>query len=329
MVRPLKYLTKSYNYKKSVGIIVLIAGCLAIAALYATKLNWAIWFYPFWTILLIPVMIKRFSGLIGILAIRCGIPFIIAILTWAAFRYVENTSYLKCFAIELYKDNATIDTALSILSTLHAITFAFCLWKAMQDFDDLKDTLRDEANQILSISSLLRFFDNVNLGKTQENLSKIRMKLNSYVSNMIDDAQSDVYTKNSKILSDCIDHLECFEIEHDNDRIALESIVKGFSDLIMIRSKRISCLHNNMSPLLFFIIAVMSASIVAMFFVINPVGFEFNEIIIPLISFTYSFLLVMLIDLDRPFDGFWQVSVDAFESIDLNFRKNIDLQERP
>lgn len=315
---------KSYNYQKSVAIFILLLGCIAIFALQATSFEWAIWFYPFWIALLLPVMFKRYSGMIGMLAIRFGIPLVLSLATWAAFRFVSQSQFLNAYARQLYQDWNTITVALSIFSTLHAITFAFCLWKAMQDFDDLKNTLRDEANQILAISSLLRFFDNVNSGKTQEKLAQIRFGLNTYVSNMIDNARSDVHNENSNILSDCIDHIEFFEVEHDNDRIALEGIVNGLSQLIMIRSQRISCLYNNMSPFLFLIIAIMSASIIAMFFVRNPTGFNSNEFIIPLITYTYTFLLVMLIDLDRPFDGYWQVSTDAFESIDLTFRKGLE-----
>ncbi|MBO6917577.1 MAG: DUF4239 domain-containing protein [Rhizobiaceae bacterium] len=313
----------SSNSQKSVAALILILGCAAIYSLQNTSLEWAVWLYPLWIATLVPFLFQRYGNMIGMLAIRFGIPIVVSLFIWAAFRYVSQSQFLNAYARQLYQDWDTITVALSIFSTLHAITFAFCLWKAMQDFDDHKNTLHDEANQILSISSLLRFFDNVQLADTQKNLAKIRTDLSIYVSNMINNAQTDIQNENSKILGDCIDYVEYLEVKHDNDRIALEGIVKGFSKLIMIRSHRISCLSNNMSPFLFLIIAIMSAAIIAMFFVRNPTGFNSNEFIIPLISFVYTFLLVMLIDLDRPFDGYWKVSVEAFESIDLKFRKNI------
>ena len=118
---------KSYNYQKSVAIFILLLGCIAIFALQATSFDWAIWFYPFWIALLLPVMFKRYSGMIGMLAIRFGIPLVLSLATWAAFRFVSQSQFLNAYARKLYQDWNTITVALSIFSTLHAITFAFCL----------------------------------------------------------------------------------------------------------------------------------------------------------------------------------------------------------
>ena len=278
------------------------------------------WTLAIWIASQTPLISKRFRGYSGLLTFRIGVPYIITIFVYIIYMMSTKIQFINVYARLLYDDWNTINACFTVISTLYAITFAFCLWKAMIDFDDLKNSLRDEANKIQSIATLLRYFDNVYKEKTQEYLEKIRKELTIYTKSMIDNPNLDKNDENGKIIISCVDHIEYLEFDKLNDRIALENIIKNFDELTMIRSHRISCLNNNMSPFLFVIIAIMSASIVALFFVRNPIGFNSNQFIVPLLTFIYSYLFIMLWDLDQPFDGFWRISNDAFRQLNLDLR---------
>ena len=307
--------------QKWVIISILLSGIIPITLLYLSGLAWSLWLLAIWVGIILPLTFKKFEIFAGLIALRIGIPIVISLIIWVMFRHVVQSQFLGSYSRQLYSDWSTITVALGIFATLHALVFAFSLWKAMNDFDSLKNCLRDEANKILSISALLRFFDNVDTKKSKRALMALRECLSEYVDNIIQNVGKNTESRNEKLLNKCIDQAEFLEVEQTNDEIALHGVINGFSELIMIRSHRISCMRNRMSPFLFLIIAVMSISVIAMFFVRNPTGFNSNEFIIPVISFVYSYLLVMLIDLDRPFDGFWKVSINVFKNVKMETRK--------
>ena len=120
--------------------------------------------------------------------------------------------------------------------------------------------------------------------------------------------------------------------EDDNDRIALAEIMKGFSDLMTIRSKRISQMEIGMSPYLLAALAIMSIVVIYPFFTAAPIsasGFPnyVNAVCIMTLGVLLSFLLMTLFDIGSPFDGFWKIKTESFHEIKTLLEQEIGKQE--
>lgn len=301
-------------------------GLLGLILIWQMKGQVVLYFIGVWAGLQIPLFFQKFRNYHSLFGFRIGIPIVCSIWSLVLYFYSIENSFLNAYSRSMFSDWTLISAFLSVISTLYAIMFAFSLWKAMTDFDDLKNSLRDEASMIQTIADLLKYFDNVTAGETQAHLKHIRTLLKEYVESMISDPRSDNGIKtaldtddranrNSKIISECVEHVEFLETEKSNDEIALEKVIESLSQLTLIRSHRVSCLNNHMSPFLFVVIGVMSLAINMVFLPRDPTAFNSNFVLLPVMAFITSYLFVMLWDLDQPFDGYWMITNEAFENV--------------
>ena len=263
----------------------------------------------------LPAIFVRFRSVTLTAIYRVGIPTVIATATLILYAEVHKVSEFSQYSEILRSQWAAIGAYFSIISTLYAISIAFLLWKAMTDFDHLRSILRDEANKVKSIVIFLDYFDDVKGEQTEIAVNKIKQTLSDYVARVTDFNKPDTDRLNADRLRRCIGLIERIEAPKPNDIIALENVINSLSDLIMIRSARTSALENRMSPYLFAILFMMSSCIVLMFFIFDSTQFGSTHIIIFVLSFFYSFVLILLIDLDHPFNGYWNIKIHAFGEV--------------
>ena len=203
-----------------------------------------------------------------------------------------------------------------ILSTLYAICRAFLLWKGLTDHDHLRQMLSDEANFIERLVGYVHYF-NLNKTKNQTFACGLLGNLRDYIDNINQGDEIRASEENGQILRDCVNLISGVDSsEDDNDKVALAETMKSLSDLAMARSKRISQMEIKMSPYLLMALGVMSLAVVYPFFTEAPSQTDYvREMCILILGSILSFLLITLLDISRPFNGFWKIKTDSFKAV--------------
>jgi hypothetical protein len=127
-------------------------------------------------------------------------------------------------------------------------------------------------------------------------------------------------SKNTIALQVCIREVEDLSTPQENDRVALEGLIRSLAELIGIRSQRIGLMENKVSPYLIGVLAVTSLVFVTFFFVFDSRELNAAHFVIPSLTFLFAFFTVMLIDLTQPFFGYWHVRTRDFEELRGEFR---------
>ena len=271
-----------------------------------------------WALLFLPCLTRehRSKGIVA--TYQLGIPLCAATLSLLLYAFLHRRIRFADYARQLSDDNLQITNFFQIMSTLYAICIAFTLWKAMNDHDDLKSTLREEASKMKAVLAFLQYFQNVSDRSTLESINAIRNQLLEYVKLVLmrkKKYEPEAITASADRLRECVGLVEQLRTPLQNDKVALDGVIKGLADLMMIRSRRISLTENRISPYLILILSCISLVSISFFFIFDAQVFNAAHFIIPVLSFLYVFLLVLLIDLDQPFEGFWNVKAQVFEEV--------------
>lgn len=205
-------------------------------------------------------------------------------------------------------------TFIDAVSVLYAVCAAFLLWKGLNDFDELKQVLHEEANEVRNVTDFSSYF--LLSGNSVENSSPVhdlRVKLRDYIENMLAGNKVITNVKNETVLSDClriVSSLKAFDL---NDQIALAEIMKGLSRITVLRSRRTVCTEKSMSPFILVLIVMMSGTMVASFFGKATGVVSIDYAFIFLLPSFYASIFMTLLDLSSPFDGYWQIKLKAVE----------------
>lgn len=250
---------------------------------------------------------------------RVYLPIVIGLaMIWLYF-WLHNNSQASVFIDAAVFRLKYLQLLFDVLSALYAICTAFLLWKGLTDHDTLRHALRDEANQIQRVIGFLPYFNMENV-TNRESADKIRQNFLTYIDRICDGEKVTAHRGNSRLLRETIDLVQNFEPEDTNDEVALSETMKGMSDLVMARSRRISQMEISMSPYLLAALVIMSAAVLYPFFTAGPetsansVNYV-NAICIFILSSLLSFLQMTLFDISQPFNGYWKIKTDTFEEI--------------
>lgn len=245
---------------------------------------------------------------------RIVTPINIGFLFLLLYKYVYSIDASADFLNASVKSTFQVERFFEVLSNLYAMCTAFLLWKGLTDHDKLKSILKDEANTIDSICNFLKYFD------CQENIIRVKNLRNlfkKYIDNAMNSGKFSSNSKNTKVIEDMINEIRYIEPNDKNDEIALSEIMKEINNLSAIRSQRISCLETSLSPYLLFAILLMSASIMFPLFTRNPAG-DSSSVLLTMVfvmGTLLSFMFITMLDISKPFAGFWRIKLNSFEEI--------------
>ena len=221
---------------------------------------------------------------------------------------------------DLFKDAVTV---------LYAICVAFLLLKGLSDYDELKQILYSEANEVRTISDFATYF--LDSERPNENfpiILKLRRLLCDYLGNMLAGNKVRTAPENEHVLEDCIIAVGKLKTLDTNDKIALEEIMKGLSTISEMRANRTVCIEKRMSPFILVLVFMMSLTIVLSFFGSASKEVSIDYIYVFLLPTFYTSIFMTLIDLSSPFDGYWQIKLHAIEGVRAKLSKQIkDMQE--
>lgn len=213
----------------------------------------------------------------------------------------------------------------AVLSTLFAIITALILVKGIEFFDRLNTLISEEANQIRSIYEFLAYFEDDESATANPNVRAIKTLLRDYcVMSLENPYEPQGHDPGVDLLrrgSGEIGRLDCRE---ENDKVALAEIMRGLNTLFATRAKRLSCGKAKVPVYMLITLAFMSIAIIFPFFLEDPSSFNHNYAIIFVLATFCSFILLLLLDINSPFDGFWAVDLDAFRRLQANIDEDLD-----
>ncbi len=241
------------------------------------------------------------------------------------------------------------------VSTVYALVVAFIIFKGMQDFDQANFALRDEAMRIWSISRNLAFFaESDRLADPEAHdrnlvLSEaVRGEMLAYLTDLqgaLDNRSQGVAENEERIIRTERYVARLTPIDA-NDRVALQSVMTTLGDLSGIRARRMALMAAQPSLFMVVMLILLSVLIITPFFALGVSGlyrdgdammaspqaaaFESLEIwAVGALAFTLTFLFIMLMDMNSPFDGQWTVKRDGLETAVRRIKKRLkDNEER-
>lgn len=252
---------------------------------------------------------------------RAMIPLTIGFLILFAYDQAFSNPYFKSLLIGSNDNFKSLEMLFEILSTLYAICTAFLLWKGLTDHDNLRKLLGNESSYIERLDGYLHYF-NSDVGNNADIIYNLRINISEYIGNIIQGDKIKASEKNTKLLRECGYLISNLSLKDANDRVALAETMKSLSDLASARSERISQMEIKMSPYLLISLSIMSLAVIFPFFSQESSGNFVQETCIFILSSVLSFLLITLLDISRPFDGFWSIKNDAFKAI----KKTVDIE---
>lgn len=235
----------------------------------------------------------------------------LALWGWESFHNATQYEYLARNALQNY---AAIQDFFTILSVLYAICIAFLLWKGLTDYDNLRIVLRDEASTIQSINEFSHYLDEE--GENGHIVDEIRDLFIRYIANLKSGRKIIISRENERFLKIIVGLIAKLQTKDENDKIALSEIMKEVSALSHIRASRASYMETRMSSYLLSVLVLISVFLLLPFLIKEPsAGYILHILIFSLASF-FSFLFITLLDINDPFDGYWQIKVDAFADVE-------------
>ena len=303
-------------------------------------------YFIFPIVLILPSAI--FSGLF-VLTARIVLPMAYACFAVALFSFgFSNLAISDFYNIRNFGINDEIkftfqaeDNFFNAITVLFSIMSAFLLWKGLTDFDRLKEVLNEEAETIWAIVFLTTYLrEDTDDRENRQNIDatdKICEYFDEYVckatgvSEKSKRAESIIALKSSdRLVDQCVAETKKIIVKKDdeNDRIALEEIMKNLSHLVSVRSKRRVCMDTSMPPYILFSILIMSISLLLPFLGNGSSILSMSHVYVFMLSFIHMFIFMTLLDLSSPFDGHFSIQLGAFTDAGERIKELISEREQ-
>ena len=224
---------------------------------------------------------------------------------------------------------------------LYAIIIGFILIGALGRYEQLKLAVDSEINVIQNIRDFLIYFsDSTSIqraelkGSPSEQISVlliIRQCLYKYVKSVYEKEWLEMSDKtemtdpdSTQELKDIIVSVSKLESQDENDSIALTSIINSLSDLTNHRTKRIYLSDEEIPPPIMKLLIFMSIFLVSGFFILGVQNMWVHLIMIISFSTTIQLIINLLIDLNTPFSGIWNIDNQRYVTLAEKIKSKMD-----
>jgi len=224
---------------------------------------------------------------------------------------------------------------------LYAIIIGFILIGAVGRYEQLKFAVDSEINVIQNIRDFLLYFsDSSSLQRTgikgtrSEHINvllNIRQCVYIYVKSVYEkewlemsDQTEMTDPDSTQELKDIIVSVSKLESQDENDSIALASIINLLSELTNHRAKRIFLSNEEIPPPIMKLLVFMSIILVAGFFLVGVQNIWVHLIMIISFSTTIQLIINLLIDLNTPFSGIWNIDNERYVVLAEKIKSKMD-----
>ena len=200
----------------------------------------------------------------------------------------------------------------AVLATLYAIITALILVKGIESFDSLGNAINCEAMKIRSLNAYFHYFEGSSKASQDKTVTEIRQRLFAYVENVLEQKTAFRSSKNDQLIDQCVQQCANLDVIDENDRIALTEVIRGLDDLRKLRADRVNVAQTKIPGYLIGMLAFMTLSIMLPFYLHHQTGITFNYYIIFVLGTFGSFIFFLLTDINRPYEGLWQIDLNPF-----------------
>lgn len=268
-----------------------------------------------WVVFLLLILFSETRMATQLFLFQVGIPILVAMMFYKGYMIIYEVEAFGSLISNIEVIDSKIGVFFQMVATLYAIVTGFTLWRAVADFTELDMMLRREANQINSISCFLDFFDNVPNDGTLKAIKRIRVVLKEYCGDVLVMTAVGGTKENESRIRECIAECEDLKTPEENDRIALDGLIKGLARLSEIRTERITISKLQLSPFLSFLLLLLALITVSFFFMFDAGEIGVSHAIIPILAFIHTFIIVMLMDIYYPYGGYWRANAEPFVGV--------------
>ena len=209
----------------------------------------------------------------------------------------------------------------SIFGVMYAIIVGLLIVEANRRWRDLSSTIQDEINAIGLIHDCLRYFDD------SEGAGARRDLVTSFA-NYVDVMESDwplmegAWTRKNRLLrftgrgvTEIIDAATKLEPKDETARHAVGKIIDTIGDLTKHRANRLELAEHGLPFGFFLLICFMSLVIVGGVLLLDVPDVWLHGIIVTVIIIALHALAMLLLDMDRPFSGYWSIGKESLADI--------------
>ena len=224
---------------------------------------------------------------------------------------------------------------------LYAIIIGFILVGALGRYEQLKLAVDSEINVIQNIRDFLIYFsDSTSTQRAEVKDSRseqinvllnIRQALYTYVKSVYEKEWLEMSDKTETTDPDSTQELKAIivsvsklESQDENDSIALTAIINSLSDLTNHRTKRIYLSNEEIPPPILKLLIFMSIFLVSGFFLLGVQNMWVHLIMITSFAATIQLIINLLIDLNTPFSGIWNIDNKRYVALAEKIKSKMD-----
>lgn len=203
----------------------------------------------------------------------------------------------------------------AVFGIIYAIIVGFILAELLGRYHRLISDIGNELNALQCIRDFLIYVD-----QNSEVKNKILLALRDYLNSVINREWHEMsYTAKaggedtSAELYGLMHAVEGIKIIDESDKIVLEKLIDKISDITEYRTERFDQSFKNLSPLLHILILFLSLIMVMGIMFIAISSFVIQAFMVVAMLTAVFLLYVVILDLNRPFVGLWNISSAPFE----------------
>ncbi len=218
------------------------------------------------------------------------------------------------------------DSFFSVFGMLYAIISGFLLVDVLGRYNDLTNTFEAELNAVEDVRDFLVYVD----GNQDDVKLEVKRRLADYISSVSErewkamERGIPLNSDTSKELYGIMQAVDRIEVTNESDRVALASLIDKISDLTTLRTKRISLANQRLPTRLKLLTLFMSFILVLGMVFVGAKEFYLHVSMVGSVTFAVHLLYMIITDLDRPFNGVWNLDKAPLDAVEEAFQKEFE-----
>ena len=213
--------------------------------------------------------------------------------------------------------SSTWEVFYGVFGVIYAIIIGFILAELLTRFHRLISDISNELNALQCIRDFMIYIDENEAAKQNIKLA-VRIYLQSILDVEWDNMKSNTETVDSdtsKELYNLMNAVEQIRVIDESDRLALGQLIGHIADVTVYRTQRFDLASRHLSPVLHMLIVFMSIIMVAGLILISvPSLLVHLFMVLSMVTAVYL-LYVVIIDLNMPFVGVWNINPQPFQDM--------------
>lgn len=227
---------------------------------------------------------------------------------------------------ESFEDVSSWGTFFTVYGVLYAILAGFLIVEAISKYNSLQAIIDDELNNIQDIRDLAIY-----LNCEKSVIRKIISELIDYLDyvahkdwvGMMNGCKK-LDSDTSREMYEIYSAINAIELNDKRDEISLKILMSKMVEITTLRTKRISLAGQKLPNSLKLLMTIMSAVLVIGFLALGVHNLIFHLVMIVSILSSVLILHGIILDIDHPFDGTWNLSSEPYLALKKKMEAHLD-----